>query len=96
MLLSRGVILCNLLLVGGILAGCSGHQTSASLNRYKHYQYSDLGIHLSKDASETCTDAGGIQTLTNQLNGQKVPVCQLANGRRCNEQALLDGGCASI
>ncbi|MBD1227456.1 DUF333 domain-containing protein [Xenorhabdus griffiniae] len=92
MRLKRGVILVELLLVGAILAGCSGHQAS----RYKHYQPSDLGIYLSTDASESCSDAGGIPALTKQLDGHQVPVCQLANGRRCNEQALLDGGCTSF
>ncbi|MBE8595763.1 putative hemolysin [Xenorhabdus sp. BG5] len=92
MLLKRGIILVRLLLVGAILAGCSGHQSS----QYKHYQSSDLGIYLSKDASESCSDAGGMPALTKQLNGHQVPVCQLANGRRCNEQALLDGGCTSF
>ncbi|MDC9595411.1 putative hemolysin [Xenorhabdus anantnagensis] len=96
MLIKRGIILGNLLLIGAILVGCSGHQTSALSNRHKHYQYSDLGINLSKDASDSCSDAGGIPALTKQLNGRSIPVCQLANGRRCNEQALLDGGCTSI
>ncbi|WP_323853924.1 DUF333 domain-containing protein [Xenorhabdus koppenhoeferi] len=86
----------NLFLVGEILAGCSGYQTKVSQSHNKHYQYSDLGINLSQDASETCSDIGGILTLTKQLNGSHFPVCQLANGRRCNEQALLDGGCTSI
>ncbi|PHM74122.1 DUF333 domain-containing protein [Xenorhabdus kozodoii] len=96
MLLKRGAILVNLLLIGTILVGCSGHQTGTSSSRYKHFQYADLGINLSKDASESCTDAGGIPALTKQLNGHQIPVCQLANGRRCNEQALLDGGCTSF
>ncbi|PHM60355.1 putative hemolysin [Xenorhabdus ishibashii] len=96
MLLKRGITLVKLLLVATLLAGCSGHQAETSSSRYKHYQYSDLGIYLSKDASESCSDAGGILALTKQLNGHQVPVCQLANGRRCNEQALLDGGCASF
>ncbi|KLU15390.1 MULTISPECIES: putative hemolysin [Xenorhabdus] len=96
MLLKREVILAKLLLVGVILAGCSGQQADISSSRYKHYQYSDLGIYLSKDASESCSDAGGIPALTKQLSGHQVPVCQLANGRRCNEQALLDGGCTSF
>ncbi|CDG17610.1 DUF333 domain-containing protein [Xenorhabdus doucetiae] len=96
MLLKRGIVLVHLLLVGTILAGCSGHQTKTSSSGHKHYQYSDLGINLSKDASDNCSDAGGIPALTQQLNGQQVPVCQLANGRRCNEQALLEGGCTSF
>ncbi|OTA14777.1 hypothetical protein Xbed_03650 [Xenorhabdus beddingii] len=96
MCLRRGIILGNLLLVGWILVGCSGHQPSISSGRYHHYQYADLGIYLSEDASATCTDAGGTPALTHLLNGNQIPVCQLANGRRCNEQALLDGGCASI
>ncbi|BET97001.1 putative hemolysin [Xenorhabdus taiwanensis] len=96
MRLKRGAILVNLLLVGAILTGCSGHQADTSSSRYKYYQYSDLGIYLSKDASESCSDAGGIPALTKQLNGHSIPVCQLVNGRRCNEQALLDGGCTSF
>ncbi|MDX7989770.1 DUF333 domain-containing protein [Xenorhabdus sp. psl] len=96
MFLRRTMLLGNLLLVGWILAGCSGHQTNTSQKRYKHYQNSDLGINWSQDANDICSDAGGIPSLTKQLNGNLIPVCQLANGRRCNEQALLDGGCASI
>ncbi|PHM45623.1 hypothetical protein Xmau_00002 [Xenorhabdus mauleonii] len=96
MFLRRGVVLSHLLLVGWMLVGCSGHQAVSPANKYKNYQYSDLGINLSKNASETCSDIGGTPTLTKQLNGNQLPVCQLANGRRCNEQALLNGGCGSI
>ncbi|AYA40052.1 DUF333 domain-containing protein [Xenorhabdus nematophila] len=84
------------LLIGWILAGCSGSQNNVSQSHYNHYQYADLGINLSKEASETCSDIGGIPTLTKQLNGSHLPVCLLVNGRRCNEQALLDSGCVPI
>ncbi|CDG21270.1 conserved exported protein of unknown function [Xenorhabdus poinarii G6] len=96
MLSKQGIVLGSLLLIGCLLAGCSGRQADILSTRGKHYQYSELGRPLSQDASKNCAEAGGIPALTKQLNGHQVPVCQLANGRRCNEQALLDGGCSSI
>ncbi|MBD2779160.1 DUF333 domain-containing protein [Xenorhabdus sp. 42] len=93
MFLRRGFFLGSLLLAGWGLIGCSGSQTNLSLNQSKYYQYSDLGINLSQDANDACSGIGGIPSLTHQLNGHQIPVCQLANGRRCDEEALLDGGC---
>ncbi|EPY0567696.1 TPA: DUF333 domain-containing protein [Proteus mirabilis] len=31
--------------------------------------------------------------LTYELHGGQTPVCQFANGKRCSEQALIDGAC---
>ncbi|CDM89610.1 DUF333 domain-containing protein [Xenorhabdus bovienii] len=96
MFLQRRPVLGSFFLMGWVLAGCSGQQTDHSSKRHKNYQYSDLRINLSENASMTCFDAGGILVLAIQLNGNQTPVCQLANGRRCDERALLDGGCTSI
>lgn len=45
-------------------------------------------------AESTCTSAGGTLALSRQLDGSSVGMCQMANGRRCDESALMNGRCA--
>ena len=44
-------------------------------------------------AASNCASAGGSLAFSRQLNGSSVGMCQLANGRRCDENALLNGSC---
>ncbi len=50
-------------------------------------------LKMSIPASNLCDNSGGTLALTRQLDGTSVTVCQLVNGRRCDESALLSGGC---
>jgi len=51
-------------------------------------------VNMSDLAASNCTSAGGTLALSRQLDGSSVGMCQLANGRRCEESALLSGSCA--
>ncbi|AXF75888.1 DUF333 domain-containing protein [Erwinia tracheiphila] len=52
-----------------------------------------LRIEISNIAESACTNAWGVIALSRQLDGTSVGMCQLANGRRCGEDALTSGSC---
>ncbi|QKJ87236.1 DUF333 domain-containing protein [Paramixta manurensis] len=47
-------------------------------------------------AETNCANAGGTLAFSRQLDGSNIGMCQLANGRRCSENALLNGSCARL
>ncbi|MDF7658265.1 DUF333 domain-containing protein [Erwiniaceae bacterium L1_54_6] len=49
---------------------------------------------MSSLAESNCANAGGTLAFSRQLDGSRIGMCQLANGRRCDEQALMGGRCA--
>lgn len=49
---------------------------------------------MSSLAESTCAQAGGALAFSHQLDGSRVGMCQLSNGRRCDENALISGRCA--
>lgn len=49
---------------------------------------------MSSMAEVNCSNAGGTLAFSRQLDGSRIGMCQLANGRRCDEQALMGGQCA--
>ena len=49
---------------------------------------------MSSMAEVSCSNAGGSLAFSRQLDGSRIGMCQLANGRRCDEQALIGGLCA--
>lgn len=49
---------------------------------------------MSSLAESHCAGAGGTLAFSRQLDGSRIGMCQLANGRRCDEQALTGGNCA--
>lgn len=49
---------------------------------------------MSSLAETNCNSAGGTLAFSHQLDGSRVGMCQLANGRRCDEGALVGGRCA--
>lgn len=51
-------------------------------------------VQMADLAASNCENAGGTLALSRQLDGSSVGMCQLANGRRCGESALLNGTCA--
>lgn len=52
------------------------------------------GVTMSAFAENTCLSAGGTLAFSHQLDGSRIGMCQLANGRRCDEGALAGGRCA--
>ncbi|MBS9438565.1 DUF333 domain-containing protein [Photorhabdus noenieputensis] len=82
-----------------VLAGCS-RQAGKTASQYQGVQYfqpenSQPEVALRDNARAICSYVGGMPALAIQLNGAQIPVCQLANGKRCDERALLQGSCAS-
>ncbi|MDF9910637.1 UNVERIFIED_ORG: putative hemolysin [Pantoea brenneri] len=55
---------------------------------------SSHAVVMSSLAESTCSSAGGTLAFSHQLDGSRVGMCQLVNGRRCDEQALIGGNCA--
>ncbi|MGK3137583.1 DUF333 domain-containing protein [Pantoea trifolii] len=51
-------------------------------------------VMMSSMAEVNCSHAGGSLAFSRQLDGSRIGMCQLANGRRCDEQALMGGSCA--
>ncbi|ARU94085.1 putative hemolysin [Tatumella citrea] len=49
---------------------------------------------MSSLAESNCAGAGGILAYSRQLDGSRIGMCQLANGKRCSESALIGGSCA--
>ena len=48
---------------------------------------------LNQPAQENCLKAGGVARLAQQLNGQAVKMCQLPNGRQCEEALVMRSAC---
>jgi len=84
----------SLLIAGTVmlLAGCSSHQPAEPEQQATaaHIQ----PVHMSSIASDNCAMAGGSLAYTRQLDGTRVGMCQLVNGKRCSETALISGSCA--
>lgn len=49
---------------------------------------------MSSLAETNCADAGGMLAYSRQLDGSRIGMCQLTNGKRCSENALISGNCA--
>jgi putative hemolysin len=89
--------------VGGamfFLAACSSNDsanTASSNNDTDEPVQQATSAHakvtMANPASVNCANAGGVLTLAKQLNGSSVGMCQLPDGKRCEEWALLRGAC---
>ncbi|CNH49955.1 putative lipoprotein [Yersinia aldovae] len=91
-------------LAGGavfFLAACSSNDPTTASNRADGdepvQQATSASTHhnlnMSNPASVNCANAGGVLTLARQLNGSSVGMCQLPDGKRCEEWALMRGAC---
>ncbi|AVA40314.1 DUF333 domain-containing protein [Proteus mirabilis] len=80
-----------------LLTGCSqskqAQNTTAQVINSNKTIATTPSIPLEEPAKETCIFSGGVPALTYELHGGQTPVCQFANGKRCSEQALIDGAC---
>ncbi|RUR99459.1 putative hemolysin [Pectobacterium polaris] len=81
-----------------LLAGCSNHSENAAATEQNATQNDDTTstVVLLKSSSPVdvnCTLIGGTMAISRQLDGASVGACQLANGKRCSEQSLMNGSC---
>ncbi len=91
-------------LVGGtvfFLAACSSDDPTTASNRFDADEPVQQGtsanshhaLNMSNPASVNCANAGGVLAIARQLNGSSVGMCQLPDGKRCEEWALMRGAC---
>lgn len=92
-------------LVGGavlFLAACSSNDSTDTVsyndNAYEPVQQgTSANVHhnlnMSNPAAVNCANVGGVLTMAKQLNGSSVGMCQLPDGKRCEEWALMRGAC---
>lgn len=88
--------LFNSLIVGSfwLLTGCSQSvPEQMSYGARQDIAYAKQVVNLGPGLQEACATAGGIPALTLELNGGEKPVCQFANGRRCDVNAIQQGAC---
>ncbi|KFX22047.1 DUF333 domain-containing protein [Pectobacterium betavasculorum] len=79
-----------------LLAGCSNHSENAAAQQDAVQNDDTSTAVLLKSSSPidvNCTLIGGTMAIARQLDGASVGACQLANGKRCSEQALMNGSC---
>ncbi|KLN96751.1 DUF333 domain-containing protein [Moellerella wisconsensis] len=78
-----------------VVSGCSNYSAQQKQRQYVNQDadYARQVINLGPGINEACTSAGGIPSLTQQLDGAKTPVCQFANGKRCDVDAIQYGSC---
>ena len=72
-----------------LLAACGGRSESPQRMNETDAQV----IAMSEPAAQNCAKAGGRLALAWQLNGNSVGMCQLPNGKQCEEWALEHGTC---
>lgn len=77
-----------------LLTACSNSE-SQKMTRAENSgaRYAQQVVNLGPEAQEACVSAGGLPSLNLELNGEKTPVCQFANGRRCAVTAIRSGAC---
>ncbi|EIC82036.1 DUF333 domain-containing protein [Serratia sp. M24T3] len=85
----------RILLAGAtlVLAACSSHKETADVPQ----QANSFNIARSLNngpASAACSMVGGSLQLTRQLDGTSVGMCQMSNGRRCAQEAVMNGTCS--
>ncbi|NLS55835.1 DUF333 domain-containing protein [Hafnia alvei] len=76
------------LAIGLLLSGCSSEPEQQATSANVHQR-----IGMSNAAAENCALAGGTLALSSQLDGSSVGMCQLPDGKRCGESALMRGAC---
>lgn len=80
------------------IAGCSNsaqtqYSSTQVVSKNRTIPTTSLDIPLDESAKATCVFSGGVPSLNYELHGGQTPVCQFANGKRCSEQALIEGAC---
>ncbi|QCR36046.1 DUF333 domain-containing protein [Nissabacter sp. SGAir0207] len=85
----------GLLFAGTLLAltGCSSHEDDMQYADEPAQQGTSAHLNRANPASLNCGRVGGQLTLARQLDGSTIGMCQLPNGKQCEEWALMRGGC---
>ncbi len=85
----------RILLAGAtlVLAACSSHNNEAADVPQQADSFNIARSLNNSPAAAACSMAGGSLQLTRQLDGTSVGMCQMSNGRRCAEGAVLNGSC---
>ncbi|CPR19911.1 DUF333 domain-containing protein [Brenneria goodwinii] len=79
-----------------VLSGCGNSERTTAVNQQEpSFNNGNPTVLLKSDspADASCSLMGGTMALSRQLNGASVGTCQLANGKRCDERALMNGTC---
>ena len=77
-----------------LLAACSSHQETAEVQQQGNsFNIAHRNLNNSP-AAAACSLAGGTLQLARQLDGTSVGMCQMSNGRRCGESAVMNGQCS--
>lgn len=77
-----------------ILSACSSNSDDNEPPQQATAAHVQPHVVMSSMAEANCANAGGILAFSSQLDGSRIGMCQLVNGRRCSEQALIGGNCA--
>jgi len=77
-----------------VLAACSSSKETAEVPQQGNsFNIAHRNLNNSP-AAAACSLAGGSLQLSRQLDGTSVGMCQMSNGRRCAENAVLSGICS--
>lgn len=77
-----------------MLAACSSHDEEiAAPAALASNQGSPVWQNNGSPAEASCALMGGRMGFSRQLNGSNIGTCLLANGKRCDENALASGSC---
>lgn len=78
-----------------LLAACSSTENTENQEPEQQGTSAHVApvIGMANPASVNCTRAGGQLTLASQLDGSTLGMCQLPNGKQCEEWALMRGAC---
>lgn len=77
--------------VAGFLSACSSSEPEQQATSANVHQRTV--VTMAAPASDNCARAGGTMAFSRQLDGSSVGMCQLPNGKRCGELALMQGYC---
>ncbi|PWC12847.1 DUF333 domain-containing protein [Brenneria roseae subsp. americana] len=81
-----------------LLAGCSNGEKNTAIDKQEpalneENKSSIVLLKSSTPLDVNCTLIGGTMAVSRQLDGASVGTCQLANGKRCDERAVMNGTC---
>jgi len=78
-----------------ILAACSSNKETAEVPQQGNsFNIAHRTLNAGGPAAAACSLAGGSLQLARQLDGSSVGMCQMTNGRRCAESAVMSGTCS--
>ncbi|MEH2921491.1 DUF333 domain-containing protein [Samsonia erythrinae] len=76
-----------------LLVGCGSHNEQSALAQRSDNNSTVAQLKSSSPIDVNCMLLGGTMGVSRQLDGANVGACQLANGKRCSEQSLMNGTC---